>query len=183
MTVKYVGKSILIRPISESDVSSTYLNWLSDPEVNSFLETRHSEQSLDSIRNFVLDKISSDSEFLFAILLNDSETHIRNIKLGTIDPRHLRGDISLFIGDKTQWGKGYASEAIALISKFAFEEKGLGKLNAGCYVQNKGSEKAFLKCGFKQEGYFSEQYLFNGERIDSISLGMTKKEFVALAKN
>ncbi len=177
MTKEYRGSRVLIRPIEKSDVTEAYVSWLNDPEVNQYLETRYSEQTLETVNEFVRSKIESDAEFLFAIIDLEANSHVGNIKLGPVDLRHSRADISLFIGNKSAWGKGFATEAIALITKFAFEGRELAKVNAGCYVDNKGSEKAFLKCGFEQEGYFKKQCNFNGKRMDSIMLGLPRSAY------
>ena len=87
------------------------------------------------------------------------------ISLGPIHWLHRRADLSLFIGDCSCWGQGYASEAIALVRDWAFRELDLQKLNAGIYVGNIGSRRAFEKCGFELEGTFRQEVVSAGERL------------------
>ena len=54
------------------------------------------------------------------ICLVEDGRHIGNIKLGPIQWLHRRADLSLFIGDKSCWSLGYASEAIGLVRDWAF---------------------------------------------------------------
>lgn len=170
------AKDIYIRPIELTDVNQVYLGWLEDPEVNQFLETRHRPQSLPLIKQFVESKINSLNEHLFAICLNRSGRHIGNIKVGPINKYHHDADISLFIGDKKMWGKGYAAQAIYLASLFAFEEKKVEKLKAGCYSQNVGSRRAFSKCGYILEGELRSSACFNGMRVNSSIMGLVRGE-------
>jgi len=174
--IPLIAKDVCIRPIRLSDVTYAYLNWLRDPEVNRYLETRHRAQSLSSIAEFVESKITSENEYLFAICLNSSGRHIGNIKVGPINEFHLTADVSLFIGDKQMWGKGYASQAIYLASKYAFEEKRVVKLKAGCYSPNIGSKKAFLKCGYAIEGELRSSANCEGHRVNDYIFGLVKGE-------
>jgi [ribosomal protein S5]-alanine N-acetyltransferase len=167
------GKRIYLREVRETDANDDYYRWLNDPEVNQYLETRYIVQSKELIKKYIQDKQSSLDEPFFAICLIDNDRHIGNIKLGPINWIHRKADVSLFIGTKDLWGKGYASEAISLISDYAFNILGLNKLKAGAYAENTGSIKAFEKCGFKKEGVFKDDVLFEGELLDSVILGLT----------
>ena len=165
---------LLLRPIQESDINSTYLNWLNDPVVNRFLETRFTEQTLTTLHDYwKLHHDLSDSPW-FAICLHRNTRHIGNIKLGPINPHHQRADISLFIGERDCWGQGFAHEAISLIRDWAFKELKLEKLNAGMYSKNVGSKQAFEKCGFELEGTLRNEVLFEGERADVFRLGLSR---------
>lgn len=170
------GEKITLRPVTEADVGPRYVAWLNDPEVSQYLETRFSDQNLESVRAFVLSKIGSEREHLFAICLKDGR-HIGNIKLGPVNPHHKNGDVSLFIGEKDCWGKGYAAEAIGLITRWGFRERGLEKLNAGCYEANEGSAKAFEKNGYKREGFLADNVESGGKRTGVTLLGLSRKDF------
>lgn len=62
------GKNVYLRPISLEDVSANYVNWMNDPQINQYLESRFSEQTLESIRDFVQSMIDSrkTSSLLYA---------------------------------------------------------------------------------------------------------------------
>ena len=112
-------------------------------------------------------------EIFLAICLKKDDMHIGNIKLGPINWVHRFADISLLIGDKNYWGKGIATEAIRLISNFAFKVINLRKVKAGCYASNIGSAKAFEKAGFKREGLIAGLWIIDSKPIDEILLGLT----------
>ena len=168
---------ILLREIRESDLKPPYVNWLNDSEVNSFLETRFVPQSIESIRAYWQNHRDAVHCPWFAIELIDSHQHIGNIKLGPIDWVHRRADISLFIGDKASWGKGYASEAIFLISKWAFNQLDLYKLSSGMYATNIGSRRAFEKAGFVLEATFKDEVYSSGSRVDMWRMGLLRPSF------
>jgi RimJ/RimL family protein N-acetyltransferase len=80
--------------------------------------------------------------------------HIGNIKIGPINLNHQIAPIGILIGDKNEWGNGYASEAIQIVTQFGFDKLNLMKIYAGCYESNIGSKRAFEKSGYEVEGFF-----------------------------
>jgi ribosomal-protein-alanine N-acetyltransferase len=174
--LKLTGVKFFLRPIMQEDISLVYVGWLNDPEVNQYLETKYHTQTLETVRAFVTAKMKSSDEFLFAICDRQTKTHLGNIKIGPVNPHHKTADISLFIGDKSMWGKGAASEAIYLASNFAFSELKLNKLKAGCYARNLGSAKAFGKCGYQKEGVLRKSIIFEGNAEDSFLFGVLPEE-------
>lgn len=171
------GKGIYLREVRESDVNEQYYNWINDPEINQFLETRYHPRSLENIKGFVKSMDGRGDEILFAICDTATDKHIGNIKLGPINWVHRYGDISLLVGDKAYWGKGIATEAIRLVTEFAFYTLNLHKVKAGCYAQNTGSRKAFEKVGFELEGVLKKQWILNGQFMDQLYLGLCVEDY------
>lgn len=170
------GEKIYLREVRASDVSANYYRWMNDPDVNQYLETRYIPQSIDNIRRFVESKDGKTDEIFLAICLKENDQHIGNIKLGPINWIHRFADISLLIGEKKYWGQGIASEAIRVLSTFAFNVLNLKKIKAGCYEDNIGSRKTFEKAGFKVEGILKKQWELNGKYQDEILLGLLRDD-------
>ena len=168
----------VLRPLTEADCNETYLGWLNDCEVNRFLETRWEEQSIDKIVAYVKDIHLSDHSYIFAIehLEKQQNIHIGNIKIGPINYRYKYADVSYFIGEKSFWGKGIATEAIKTISRFGFDNLSLNRIQAGVVGGNIGSIKALEKAGFKYEGCLREK-LFTEEYVnDHLLYGLLKRD-------
>lgn len=176
------GERIYLREVRLSDVGEQYYSWMNDPEVVQYLETRFHPRSIENITEYVRAMDGKADEPFFAICLNENDKHIGNIKLGPINWQHRHADISLLVGDKACWGKGFATEAIRLVTEFAFGELNLNKLKAGCYGDNQGSAKAFERCGFHREGLLQEHFWSKGEYVDSILLGLTRSKFLLQGK-
>lgn len=160
-----------LRPLTTADVGDAYVSWLSDPEVTRFLETRHARQTRETVLAFVEAVNGRADEHLFGLFLKDGGRHIGNIKVGPIHPVHRLADVSLLIGDRTVWGRGYAAEAIEAVSRHAFDELGVRKLSASLYAANVGSERAFVKAGYQREGLRRGHYDLDGARSDIVELG------------
>ena len=65
-TVKIFNKekpSIYLLSINVNDVNETYVNWLNDPLVNQYLETRFSLQNIETVRSFVETTLHTPDEY------------------------------------------------------------------------------------------------------------------------
>ncbi|WP_373515392.1 GNAT family N-acetyltransferase [Persicitalea sp.] len=173
------GDIIYLREVRLSDVNENYYAWLNDSSVNQYLETRFFPRSLENTEQYVKSMDGNSNEIFFAICTKADDKHIGNIKLGPINWIHQYADIGLLIGDKDYWGKGLATEAIRLATKFGFSTLNLHKLKAGCYADNVGSKKAFLKAGFIVEGTLRQQFFSNGAYQDAYQFGILRDEFNA----
>lgn len=171
------SKRLYLRTLTEQDATTRYANWLNNPAVNRFLEVRHAQHDIETCRSFIRTCNADPGCFLLGIFADHGKTHIGNIKLGPIDRRYGSGQISLFIGEQSYWGAGYATEAISAITRFAFAEQGLSRLEAGCYEDNLGSLRAFLKSGFSLEGFFRKKFTLDGKRTGCFWLGILKDEW------
>lgn len=163
-----IGKRIYLKILVPADAGSAYLRWLRDPLVTEYLECRLQKHTLDSVKRFVNDAYKSNRDYLFGIYVKDNNEHIGNIKIGNINPFHRYGDIGIMIGDKKSWGKGFGSEALDLVQRFAFEKLKLHKVFAGIYSGNKGSYKTFIKCGFRKAGCLLNHRRCGNKYVDEI---------------
>lgn len=170
------GERIYLRTLTASDANAHYVAWLADHLVNRYLETRHSAQTQASIAAFIKAKNESKTERLFGIFLHDDDRHIGNIKLGPVRLHHLLADVSLFIGDRPSWSRGYGSEAVLLISQYALETLELNKLQAGMYAANSASVRAFEKVGWQIEARLPQHYLLEGKPSEIVLMGLTRTQ-------
>jgi RimJ/RimL family protein N-acetyltransferase len=170
------GERIYLREVRISDVNENYYKWLNDKEVNQYLETRYIPQSLDNIKKYVENMDGKSDEIFLAICLNQNNKHIGNIKLGPINWIHRFATISFLIGEKKYWGNGFATEAITLVTKFAFNTLNLHKIEAGCYENNIGSRRSLEKVGFKVEGILKKHRVADGKFQNDIILGLCAED-------
>jgi RimJ/RimL family protein N-acetyltransferase len=165
-----VGDGIVLRELEPGDVSERYAAWMNDVEVTRYLETEAGDHSVASLRAYVEQVEADPTSHLFAIRERAGDRHIGNIKIGPVEAIHGRADIGLVIGERDTWGRGHATEAIALVSAWAFAELGVHKLTAGAYEPNVGSILAFERAGFHVEARRRGHAVVDGHRIDAVLL-------------
>lgn len=164
--------------LEEKDATETYAAWLNDPDVNKYLETRHTQQSAESCKEFIASCNSDPGSHLFGIFLKETGVHIGNAKIGFINKYYDRGQVSLFIGEKKYWNKGLSTEIVCALNKYAFLTLGLQRLEAGCYEDNLSSLRVFLKSGYVVEGFMRSHVARDGRRLGCFWLGMLASEYL-----
>lgn len=166
------GERLHLREVRPTDVTNRYYAWMNDPDVTRYLESRFFPNSRAMLQNYVNAKAGDQDNVFLAIVLNQGNRHIGNIKLGPINWIHRFADVGLLIGEKDCWGHGYATEAISLVMEYGRKGLNLHGLTAGCYAPNVGSLRAFLKAGFVQEGLRKNRYFCDGQYVDEVLLGV-----------
>jgi RimJ/RimL family protein N-acetyltransferase len=155
--------------LTEAAVNDDYVRWLNDPRINRFLESRYVTHTLEGTREFVRGCLACPNTLFLGIRSVElGGRHVGNIELGPIDRRHGLGEIGLLVGEPQASGRGIGSEAIAAICDIAGSELGLRKITAGCYASNGGSERAFMKAGFKVEGRRRAHFILDGQPEDLV---------------
>lgn len=165
--------NVYLRSLTSDDASTAYLSWLQDSEITSFLEIRfRPPQSIRQLNVYIQQMNTDPDVLLTGIFKKENSQHIGNIKLGPINRFHQVAEIGFLVGERQEWGKGYASEAIRTLCQYAFEELRLEKITAGCYEKNEGSRRALLKAGFRHEGTRFRQWNVKGKRQDGYLFGI-----------
>lgn len=160
-----------LRSVEREDLGSRYLGWLNDNEVTRWTDIRLTKQSKETLVNYWSIITSDLDSHWWAIVDISSGVHIGNIKLHVISSFHCTGEMSLLIGEREFWGKGFGSSAIRLVTQYGMEEVGLEKISARIYAENLGSIRAFEKAGYIVEGkQINEVRDRTGRRQDLIRL-------------
>ena len=160
------GENIYLRKLENNDLDQTH-EWLHRPGINKKIGVQvpfTKDKQKEWFENLKQDK----SKFVFAICLSKCKTHIGNVSIDSIDYRHRNARFSIFIADDANQGKGYGTEALTLLEKYAFNTLGLHKL--WCKTDAEGQEilNFYQKAGYRKEGFLVEQELRNGLFIDKV---------------
>jgi RimJ/RimL family protein N-acetyltransferase len=89
--------------------------------------------------------------------------------------------MSIAIGDRTNWGKGYGYEVAQLALAFAFDEINLHRVQATVFRYNERSIALFEKLGFRREGVYREFLQRDGKRHDMLLYGLLDREWREIA--
>lgn len=101
-----------------------------------------------------------DRRYSFGIFLNENDELIGEISLFDVVRGPMMKCILGYCLDEQQNGKGYMTEALHLIMKFAFKEANFHRIEAGVMPHNVGSIRVLEKAGFKKEGYARKNVLY-----------------------
>lgn len=168
---------LILRKITLHDVEDIY-SYCSNEEVSKYV-TWDTHQALDDTTNFVkfvLNQYENRKIAPWAI------EYKKNGKLiGTIDfiSWHTEYNIAEigYIISKDYWGNGIATEAANEVIKFGFNHMELIRVQARCFVENKGSACVMKKLGMSFEGTLRKAMFIKGKHQNLKMYSILKEEF------
>jgi RimJ/RimL family protein N-acetyltransferase len=171
------GDRIGLSALASSDIP-TLARWYGDAGFMRLYDARPAYPKSEAELTQWLQELQKDkSTFAFAIRPVDSSDLIGYLELdGILWPHGVCG-MSIAIGDRANWGKGYGYEAAQLALAFAFNELNLHRITATVFSYNTRSIALLEKLGFQREGAYREFLQRDGERYDMLLYGLLRREW------
>jgi RimJ/RimL family protein N-acetyltransferase len=95
-----------------------------------------------------------------------------------ISMHHSEAWVAIGIGGEDNWGKGYGSDAMQVMLRYAFYEWNLHRVTLGVFEYNTRAIRCYEKMGFRYEGRVRQSALRDGRRWDLIHMGILKDEWI-----
>jgi RimJ/RimL family protein N-acetyltransferase len=172
----YTGKRVRLATIDPEKDSELWSLWNRDSEYQSLLDWGPSKlYSAKETREWI-EKERSNA-FGFSIHTLDDDRIIGFIDLDGVDWTARNAWMGVGIGERDYWGKGYGSEAVNLLLRFAFEELNLNRVTLNVFEYNERAIKAYEKVGFQHEGRQRQMMNRFGQRWDMIFMGILRSEW------
>ncbi|HHV61827.1 MAG TPA: GNAT family N-acetyltransferase [Firmicutes bacterium] len=116
---------------------------------------------------------------IFAITTREGRL-IGDIGLAEISWRGGDAELSIRIGQESDWNKGYGMEAVMALLELAFSEMKLKRIYLRVHKANTRAIRCYEKCGFKKEGVV-ERRLDGNSRVEKVFLmSILRDEFMSL---
>jgi RimJ/RimL family protein N-acetyltransferase len=110
-------------------------------------------------------------------VLKDVGILIGDFTLAWRSREHQLGEIGFELHPDHQ-GKGYATEATAVLLRLGFEELGLHRIIGRCDGRNLASARLMERLGMRREAHLRENELIKGEWTDELVYAMLASEWV-----
>lgn len=147
MKSKYLESDRLIyEPLSLVHLSQTYVDWMNDEKVIKYLDSG-GNYTIEELELFLKEQEEKDILF-WAIILKSTKKHIGNIKIDPINESENSGEYGIMMGDRNEWGKGFAKEASNRIIEYCFKEINLSAITLGVIEKNISAVELYKKMGF-----------------------------------
>lgn len=143
------GKKLWFRPLTEEDLDLLGL-WDEDPEVTRFTGRRFFHISpADWFR-----RLQANPDKLGLAIETPEHGLIGDITLECISlqDEKLVAEMRICIGRKEAWSRGNGTEAVRLLSEYAFREVGMSSIFMRVEVGHWRAIRCYQKCGFVPEG-------------------------------
>ena len=163
-SIEIEGRRIYLKVLDEKDATEEYCDWLNDPGVNKYLETK--EATIGELRRYIKDKNNDPNVLFLGIFLKKDGGHIGNIKLEPIDFNDKKATLGILIGNKEYWRKGLGTEATKLLVEYAFNTLDLIDVSLGVISENKAAIRVYEKAGFN----------YGNKTPDSVVMGIKRAQ-------
>ncbi|MEQ8187984.1 MAG: GNAT family protein [Candidatus Eremiobacterota bacterium] len=170
------GKKSCLRRPEKEDYGRIWI-WWNEPEIQSLLNLHPFPPAFDDVEICYNNSIFDRTKEFFIIHAFDKKT------IGTIDLYDIRwregsSSITVMIGEKEYWSKGYGADAILTLIEFAFTELSLRRVEVTVAEYNKRAIKCYEKCGFKLEGCLRKRLLLDGNYYNQHIMALLREEYV-----
>lgn len=165
------GKNLRFRPLDVSDVLEIH-SYTSDEDASRYIGwrlMRTPEETLHHIEE--MRKREAAGNHLYASIVAEGEKAV----IGTamifnfaLEARHA--EIG-YVLHPDHWGRGYGTEAVAMMDDFAFRVLKLHKLHAQVVEANTGSIRILEKNGYHLEGRLEDYYFIDRRYHDGLIYG------------
>lgn len=177
---KYVGERIYLSPTNVEDFK-IFTKWVNDETLARGIGNFNQCISEVNEKEW-LEKSCKSSDHNYSIIRLEDDQLIGSYALEAKDHVSRRYHIGGLIGEPTNRSKGYGTEALKLITKYAFEILNAETVYSGIYSFNEASLKSAKKAGYTVSGKFRNSKFYNGEFHDEYSIEITRDDYLNLKK-
>jgi diamine N-acetyltransferase len=169
------GIRVYLRPFGRNDLP--YIQkWSNDVELRE-LTGEIAPMSQAEAEKWYREMIVDKDRVWFAIVLKRNDRVIGEAGLLRMFRPWRNTDMTIIIGEKDAWGKGYGTEAGHLLLDHAFRQLGFHRISVGVVGFNKRALRFWEGLGFKKEGVEREEYYCHNEYSDFIMMSILEDEF------
>jgi RimJ/RimL family protein N-acetyltransferase len=121
--------------------------------------------------------VEKHNAFHFAVRLKEDNRLIGAVRLFRVEWTHATASVQIGIGDRNDRGRGYGTEALRMLLRYAFDELNLYRLSASTVEYNTGAVRFFERAGFVVEVRRRQAIQRDGRRWDLLMLGLLRDEW------
>ena len=177
----------LVRLVVEDPqkIAEIYSRWLRDSEYWRLMASEAAyTASIRAVKTWIEKDFEKDPPAsMFLIRTLEDDRLIGDVGLDPVRDGHGDTFLGIGIGEREYWGKGYGSDAMRVILRYAFTEQNLHRVSLNVFEYNPRAIRSYEKVGFKHEGRSRGVLHRAGRRWDLIFMGILRADWEAQQKN
>lgn len=96
---------------------------------------------------------------------------------------HRDAWLGIGMGNRSDWGQGYGTDAMRVAVRYAFTELNLHRISLTVLGANPRAQRAYAKAGFVVEGVQRGLSHYDGERVDEVYMGILREEWMNVKRD
>lgn len=176
------GDSVRLVPPSGIEFAQVTGAWVNDPLTRHLIVGPAYQMSLAVREDFLRERLTPSFQGVYLVIetLDTPEpVAIGAIELRQVSPEHRSADVGILVGDRAYWGRGYGTDAMRALCRFAFEEMDLNRIELHVLEMNTRAVRSYERVGFVVEGRQRQDAYLGGHYYDSLVMGLLRADFEA----
>ena len=156
----------------------TLARWSTDSEYLRLLDTDAARpQTAKHFQEDAARHAQREHVFAFNIRTLADDRFVGFISLWVDNWASAEGRVGIGIGEAADRGRGYGTEAMQLLLRYAFAELNLARVGLEALAANQRAIRSYQKAGFTLEGVQREWVHRDGRRGDVVMMGILREEY------
>jgi RimJ/RimL family protein N-acetyltransferase len=180
----FTGQLVRLSAFDHEELGKAYAAWTRDSELTRLFDAGASRLHSARAGTVFFEKMikeDSPAHHFFSIRALENNRLLGDINLDVINDWGSRDAfVGLGIGDRNDWGKGYGTDAMKIILRFAFTEHNLRRVTLTVFEYNPRAIRSYEKAGFQHEGRLRGILLRDGKRWDMHYMGILHDDWTKL---
>lgn len=175
------GTLVRLSAVDPEEFSKAFAVWRRDSEFMRLMDSNaprlgSRKDAQKSLEKELEDQQLNQHWFTIRTLVEDKL--IGDIGLYVVNWSGRDAFVGLGIGERDFWGKGYGTDAMHLILRYAFMEVNLRRVTLTVFEYNPRAIRSYEKAGFRHEGRLRKLLHRDGNRYDELFMGILRDEWM-----
>ena len=180
-----IGEKVILRPFEEKDCEIMY-EILKEPKLKKLTGSVSSDEEAladpqpeegEKIKNWYMTRNEQTNRLDLAVVAKDNKQVVGEVVFNEYEEDAGNVNFRVLLSEAS-CNKGIGTEAISIFIRYGMEELELHKISLEVYSFNPRAERVYQKVGFQLEGIKREDFIYNGEYIDSKVYGLLKADYI-----
>jgi RimJ/RimL family protein N-acetyltransferase len=179
----FTGSLVRLSAFDPEEMSKAFPRWNLNSEyfrlLNSSARPMQSSKAAAKWMEEEVGQMSLESYYFSIRTLEDNKL-IGEIGLDVVNWPGRDAFVGLGIGETEYWSKGYGTDVMNVLLRFAFTELNLRRVSLGVFEYNPRAIRSYEKAGFHHEGRMRRLLKREGRRWDNLFMGILREEWLEL---
>lgn len=179
----FTGTFVRLSGFDPEEMSKAFPRWYRNSEYFRLLNSSGQPlQSSKAALKWMEEEVGemSPASYFFSIRTLAEDKLIGELSLDVVNWPGGDAFVGLGIGETEYWSKGYGTDIMNVLLRFAFTELNLQRVTLSVFEYNPRAVRSYEKAGFRYEGRIRKVLNKEGKRWDVFYMGVLRDEWMDL---